>query len=93
MVAGTTGCSCVMDTSASMESRLQTAQDAAIGFARKLREQDLAEIIDFDSRVVILQTFTNQFSDLEHAIRRDAPVGPGRVGPGKRLERTAGRSA
>jgi len=39
--------SVLIDTSASMESRLQTAQDAAIGFAKKLREQDLAEIVDF----------------------------------------------
>jgi Ca-activated chloride channel family protein len=67
--------SVLIDTSASMESRLQTAQDAAIGFARKLREQDLAEIIDFDSRVVILQAFTNKFSELEHAIRRTSAGG------------------
>src|SRR5262245_16371253 len=45
----------LVDTSASMESRLQTAQEAASGFARRLRQQDLAEIIDFDSRVNILQ--------------------------------------
>src|SRR5262245_2997277 len=50
----------LMDTSASMETRLQTAQDAAIGFSRRLRTQDLAEIIDFDSRVQILQAFTNR---------------------------------
>jgi Ca-activated chloride channel family protein len=67
--------SVLIDTSASMESRLQTAQDAAIGFARKLREQDLAEIVDFDSRVVILQAFTNKFSELEHAIRRTSAGG------------------
>ena len=39
--------------------RLPTAQEAAIGFARRLRPQDLAEIVDFDSRVVVLQPFTN----------------------------------
>src|SRR5262249_55985396 len=38
----------LLDTSASMESKLPTAQEAAIGFAKKLRtQQDLAEVIDF----------------------------------------------
>lgn len=65
----------LVDTSASMDSRLAVAQDAAIGFARKLRSQDLAEIIDFDSRVVVLQAFTNSVSELESAIRRTAAGG------------------
>lgn len=65
----------LVDTSASMESRLQTAQDAAIGFARKLRPQDLAEIIDFDSRVVVLQGFTNKVSEIESAIRKTSAGG------------------
>ncbi len=67
--------SLLVDTSASMESRLPIAQEAAIGFAHKLREQDLAEVIDFDSRVVILQTFTNRASELEQAIRRTSSGG------------------
>jgi Ca-activated chloride channel family protein len=58
----------LLDTSASMEERLRTAQEAAIGFARRLRENDLAEIIDFDSRVEILQTFTGDVGALEKAI-------------------------
>jgi Ca-activated chloride channel family protein len=65
----------LVDTSASMEARLPIAQEAAIGFARKLRPQDLAEIIDFDSRVVVLQNFTNKASDLEAAIRRTSAGG------------------
>lgn len=65
----------LIDTSASMESRLQTAQEAAIGFAKRLRAQDLAEVIDFDSRVIILQAFTNDQSALEHAIRRTSAGG------------------
>ena len=67
--------SLLIDTSASMESRLQTAQDAAIGFARRLRAQDLAEVIDFDSRVVVLQTFTSDVGQLEQAIRRTSAGG------------------
>lgn len=61
--------SLLIDTSASMEQRLVTAQDAAIGFARKLRPQDLAQIVDFDTRVEILQDFTADAAALEKAIR------------------------
>jgi Ca-activated chloride channel family protein len=65
----------LIDTSASMESRLPIAQEAASGFARKLRSQDLAEVIDFDSRVVILQPFTNKVAELEQAIHRTSAGG------------------
>jgi Ca-activated chloride channel family protein len=67
--------SLLIDTSASMDARLPTAQEAAIGFARRLRSQDLASIVDFDSRVNILQPFTNTVSELEQAIRRTAAGG------------------
>jgi Ca-activated chloride channel family protein len=67
--------SILLDTSASMESRLSTAQEAAIGFSRKLRAQDLAEVIDFDSRVVTLQPFTNNVPALEQAIRKTSAGG------------------
>jgi VWFA-related protein len=66
----------LMDTSASMDSRLETAQEAAIGFARTVRQQDLAEIIEFDRRAVVLQTFTNNVDQLERAIRRTSAGGP-----------------
>ena len=65
----------LLDTSASMETKLPTAQEAAIGFARKLRTQDLAEVIDFDSRVVVLQNFTNSGGELEQAIRKTSAGG------------------
>jgi Ca-activated chloride channel homolog len=65
----------LLDTSASMDTKLPTAQEAAIGFAKRLREQDLAEVIDFDSRVVVLQNFTNSAADLEQAIRRTSAGG------------------
>jgi len=65
----------LLDTSASMENKLPTAQEAAIGFARRLRQQDLAEVIDFDSRVVVLQNFTNNASELEQAIRKTSAGG------------------
>ena len=65
----------LLDTSASMDTKLQTAQEAAIGFAKRLRPQDLAEVIDFDSRVVVLANFTNNAAELEQAIRKTAAGG------------------
>ena len=59
----------LLDTSASMNERLSTAQEAAIGFARRLRKEDVIEVIDFDSQVRILQSFTNDVAALEKAIR------------------------
>ena len=67
--------SLLIDTSASMEQRLTTAQDAAIGFARRIRTQDMAQIVDFDSRVQIVQPFTNNAQDLERAIRSTSAGG------------------
>jgi len=67
--------SLLLDTSASMESRLNTAQEAAIGFARRMRPQDLAEVVDFDSRVVTLQAFTNNVPAIEQAIRKTSAGG------------------
>jgi Ca-activated chloride channel homolog len=65
----------LLDTSASMETRLPVAQEAAIGFAKRLRTQDLAEIVSFDSRVIVLQTFTNHAGELEMAIRKTSAGG------------------
>ena len=61
--------SLLIDTSASMEERLLVAQNAAVGFAQRIREQDLAQVIDFDSRVQIAQEFTSDKAALEAAIR------------------------
>ena len=65
----------LIDTSASMENRLPTAQEAAIGFVKRLRPQDLAEVVDFDSRVVVLQSFSNNVAELEAAIRKTSAGG------------------
>lgn len=67
--------SLLMDTSASMDKRMRTAQEAAIGFSSSLGPDDLAEIIDFDSRVEILQMFTNDLDQLGDAIRRTSAGG------------------
>lgn len=65
----------LMDTSSSMEEKLSTAQEAAIGFAAQLRPQDSAQVVDFDSRVEIVQPFTNEHAALEKAIRQTAAGG------------------
>jgi Ca-activated chloride channel family protein len=64
------GLSLLIDTSTSMETKLAVAQEGAIGFAKRLTGSDSAQIIDFDSRVEILQPFTNDPILLERAIRK-----------------------
>ena len=65
----------LMDTSASMAEKLSTAQEAAIGFAKRLREEDLASVIEFDHRFDILQGFTNSIDKLTAAIRQTSAGG------------------
>ena len=67
--------SILLDTSASMEDKINTAQEAAVGFVKHLRPQDLGQVIDFDSRVVISQSFTTNVKDLEDAIRKTTAGG------------------
>jgi Ca-activated chloride channel family protein len=67
--------SLLIDTSSSMEDRMATAQDAAIGFVRKLRPTDLGEVIGFDSRSEVLQKFTGNTAELEQAIRKTVAGG------------------
>lgn len=61
--------SILLDTSTSMENKLHTAQEAAIGFIGRLGPDDRAQVIDFDSRAVMRQTFTGDRAALEAAIR------------------------
>jgi Ca-activated chloride channel family protein len=66
----------MIDVSASMEEKLGTAQAAAIRFTRTLREQDLAQVVQFNDRSTTLQPFTNDLTALETAIRRTETSGP-----------------
>jgi Ca-activated chloride channel homolog len=59
----------LLDTSNSMEERLPTAQEAAIGFARRLRPIDAMEVVAFNSQVDVVQPMTNDVAALEKAIR------------------------
>jgi len=58
-----------------MEDKLGTLQEAATNFVHTLGPNDLAQVIDFDSRVSIRQAFTSQQSELEAAIRQSASGG------------------
>jgi Ca-activated chloride channel family protein len=60
--------SLLLDSSASMEDKLQTLQMSATNFVKRLKPTDLAQIIDFDSRVSIRQAFTSNHAELESAI-------------------------
>jgi Ca-activated chloride channel homolog len=62
--------SLVIDTSASMENKLPIAQEAAMGFVRRMAADDRIQIIDFDSRATILQEFSADRDALERAIKR-----------------------
>ena len=67
--------SLLLDSSASMEDKLPTLQTAAGNFVRRLRPNDIAQVIDFDSRVDVRQVFTGNQADLITAIDRIASGG------------------
>ena len=62
--------SLLLDSSASMEQHIGTLQTAATNFIKKLRPNDIAQVIDFDSRVEIRQGFTGNQADLQNAIEQ-----------------------
>jgi len=62
--------SLLIDTSTSMEPRMAIAQEAAIGFTKRLTKSDVEQIIDFNSDYVVRQSFTNDLDALEKAIRQ-----------------------
>lgn len=59
----------LLDTSNSMEPSLRIAQEAAIGFVRRMRPDDRMEVIEFNSQVRVAQTYTSDVAALERAIR------------------------
>jgi Ca-activated chloride channel family protein len=68
--------SILLDTSASMDRKLATAQEAAVGFLRRLTPRDLAMVVDFDAQARIRQPFTNDVAALEQAVRGTRAGGP-----------------
>jgi VWFA-related protein len=60
--------SLLLDSSASMEEHLPVLQMAATNFVHRLKSNDIAQVIDFDSRVEIRQGFTGNQAELDAAI-------------------------
>jgi Ca-activated chloride channel family protein len=67
--------SLLLDSSASMEDKMRTTQEAALVFVQSLRPEDQAQVIDFDSRVNVLAPFTSSKADLGKAIASTVPGG------------------
>ena len=67
--------SLLLDSSASMEDKIGTLQTAATSFVRRLRPNDLGQVIDFDTRAEMRQDFTTNHSLLETAIQQTAAGG------------------
>jgi Ca-activated chloride channel family protein len=61
--------SIMIDSSTSMDQKLRVAEEAAVGFVRRLRPDDVAQIITFNNETRIRQTFTSDMLALERAIR------------------------
>ena len=57
----------LLDTSGSMESRVSMARSAAINFLDGLRPDDVAAIYNFDSKVSLVQDFSNSRDITERA--------------------------
>ena len=67
--------SLLLDSSASMEDKLPTLQTAASNFVHRLKSTDIAQVIDFDSRVEVRQGFTGNQTELEAAIQQTSAGG------------------
>lgn len=59
----------LLDTSNSMQEQLPTAQEAAIGFVKRLRREDAMEVVAFNSQVDVVQPMTSDQGKLEEAIK------------------------
>jgi VWFA-related protein len=67
--------SLLLDSSASMEQHLPTLQTAATNFVQRLKANDIAQVVDFDSKVDIRQSFTTNKTELQTAIEQTSAGG------------------
>jgi Ca-activated chloride channel family protein len=65
----------LLDTSSSMEGKMETAREAAVGFARRLRPRDFGQLIGFATRVEVLQPLTGDSAALERVVRKTTAGG------------------
>jgi Ca-activated chloride channel family protein len=66
----------LVDCSGSMEPNLRAAQAAGLQFIRTLGPEDLAQVVQFSDRMLVLQEFTADRSRLETAIQNTRASGP-----------------
>ena len=59
----------LMDTSASMDTKMTFAQEAATNFVAQMKDDDLTEVVEFGSKARVLQPFTADINKLRRAIR------------------------
>jgi Ca-activated chloride channel family protein len=62
--------SLLIDSSGSMYDELPQAQQAASDFVARLRPGDLAQVVDFDRRIEVLEPFTADREALQRSVRR-----------------------
>ena len=65
----------LLDTSASMSDKMQTMQEAAIGFAATLRSGDRVSIVDVKDAVKVLHALDDDVRAADEAIRRTTARG------------------
>jgi len=65
----------LLDTSASMTDKLATAQQAAIGFASTLRENDRLLVVDIKDMTKVIAPLTGDFEGAKQAIRSTSARG------------------
>ncbi len=65
----------LVDTSGSMRSKLELAQEAAVRFVRSLEPVDQVQVVEFNDRVLTLADFTSDFDRVEQAIRQTEATG------------------
>ena len=65
----------LVDTSGSMRSKIELAQEAAVRFVRSLKPGDQVQVVEFNDRVLTLAEFTSDFDRVEQAIRQTQATG------------------
>jgi VWFA-related protein len=65
----------LIDTSGSMQGKIEEVHAAASAFVDTLRDEDRALIIDFDDKVFLIQDLTSDHLALKEAIESTEPLG------------------
>jgi Ca-activated chloride channel homolog len=68
--------SVLIDSSASMDEKIEVARGAATRFIKTLRPEDVAQVVQFNDRATTLQDFTSDQAALADAISRIQTSGP-----------------